>query len=49
MPGEMINDVDHAEIGLIGLGVMGKSLALNMADHGFLKPQSALGCYPEAE
>ncbi len=25
----------HAEIGLIGLGVMGQNLALNIADHGF--------------
>ena len=24
------------DIGLIGLSVMGRSLALNMADHGFL-------------
>lgn len=25
----------QADIGLIGLGVMGQNLALNMADHGF--------------
>ncbi len=25
---------DHAEIGLVGLGVMGRNLALNFADHG---------------
>ena len=25
----------QAEIGLIGLGVMGQSLALNIADHGY--------------
>ena len=25
----------QAEIGLIGLGVMGQNLALNIADHGF--------------
>ncbi len=25
----------HAEIGMIGLGVMGRNLLLNMADHGF--------------
>ena len=28
------------DIGLIGLSVMGRSLALNMADHGFL-----VACY----
>jgi 6-phosphogluconate dehydrogenase len=27
--------VEHADIGLIGLAVMGQNLALNMADHGF--------------
>jgi len=26
---------EHYEIGMIGLGVMGRNLALNMADHGF--------------
>jgi 6-phosphogluconate dehydrogenase len=25
----------HCEIGMVGLGVMGRNLALNMADHGF--------------
>ena len=25
----------HADIGLIGLAVMGRNLVLNMADHGF--------------
>ena len=25
----------HADIGLIGLAVMGQNLVLNMADHGF--------------
>jgi 6-phosphogluconate dehydrogenase len=29
----MING--RCEIGLVGLGVMGKNLVLNMADHGF--------------
>ena len=35
MPGETENNTDYADIGLIGLGVMGKSLALNIAEHGF--------------
>ena len=26
---------EQAEIGLIGLGVMGQNLALNIADHGY--------------
>ena len=26
---------DRADIGLIGLAVMGQNLALNMADHGY--------------
>ena len=26
---------DAADVGLVGLGVMGQNLALNMADHGF--------------
>ena len=28
-------EVPHADIGIIGLGVMGENLALNMSDHGF--------------
>ena len=28
----------HADIGLIGLAVMGQNLVLNMADHGFTVP-----------
>jgi phosphoglycerate dehydrogenase-like enzyme len=28
-------DNEKADIGLVGLGVMGRNLALNIADHGF--------------
>jgi hypothetical protein len=28
-------DMDLCDIGLIGLGVMGRNLVLNIADHGF--------------
>lgn len=28
-------DEARSDIGVVGLGVMGRSLALNMADHGF--------------
>jgi 6-phosphogluconate dehydrogenase len=30
-----VNMPSHAEVGLIGLAVMGRNLALNIADHGF--------------
>ena len=28
-------NAQHYEIGMVGLGVMGRNLVLNMADHGF--------------
>lgn len=30
-----MNTSQKSDIGIIGLSVMGRSLALNMADHGF--------------
>jgi 6-phosphogluconate dehydrogenase len=27
--------IEHYEFGIVGLGVMGRNLLLNMADHGF--------------
>ena len=30
-----MNSVANADVGLIGLAVMGENLALNIADHGF--------------
>jgi len=32
---EMVRNGQHYEIGMIGLGVMGRNLVLNMANHGF--------------
>ncbi len=29
------SDQESCDVGLIGLGVMGKNLVLNMADHGY--------------